>query len=151
MKIELVILDQRLSDGTFQPQTVGSAGIDLIACVDAPIILEAGAKSVLIPLGFKMHIADRNVAGIIIPRSGLGHKQGLVCGNGLGLIDSDYQGQWFMSAWARPNGEMNKIIINPGDRIGQMIFVPVLHPEFEIVDQLSDGTTRGAGGFGSTN
>jgi dUTP pyrophosphatase len=120
----------------------------LIACIDEPLKVIRNEKAVLIPTGLAIHIGDGSIAGIILPRSGLGHKQGLVLGNSLGLIDGDYQNQWFVSAWNR--GQQEEIVINPGDRIAQAIFVPVIHPEFVYVNAFSRETERGLGGFGST-
>lgn len=145
--------------------TDGSAGFDVRAAISEPIKLIRGGRAQLIPTGFKMHIADPNYMAIIVPRSGNGHKRGLVLGNTIAVIDSDYQGQWFISAWARTNRtqwnstEPNDFIegdtpeyvmINPGDRIAQIIFVPVAHPQFVQVDKLSASTARGEGGFSST-
>lgn len=149
----------------FERATDGSAGYDLRAMIDEPITLIRGGRSVLIPTGLKIHIKDPNYAALIIPRSGNGHKRGLVVGNQVGLIDSDYQGQWYVSAWARPNREtwepvteadqkdgdtVRTVVINPGDKIAQVIFVPVFHPSFTVVESFSDETVRGAGGFNST-
>lgn len=145
--------------------TDGSSGFDVRACIDAPIKLVRGGRSVLIPTGFKMHIANPNITALIVPRSGNGHKRGLVMGNTVAVIDSDYQGEWFISAWARPNRATHEpttpkdfenedgahfITINPGDRIAQILFVPVIHPTFQVVDKLSSETGRGSGGFSST-
>lgn len=145
--------------------TIGSAGFDVRACIDEPIKLVRGGRSVLIPTGFKMHIADKNIAAIIVPRSGNGHKRGLVMGNTIAVIDSDYQGEWFISAWARPNRAAHEptdvkdfadddgahyVTINPGDRIAQILFVPIIHPTFQVVDKLTASTQRGSGGFSST-
>ena len=130
--------------------TPGSAGIDLIACIDAPIMLERGGKSVLIPTGVAIHIKDPNYCAEILPRSGLGHKEGLVLGNGTGLIDSDYQGELFVSAWARPHGDVPGIVIKPGDRIAQLVFKPIVHADFKFVTAFDAESERGEGGFGST-
>ena len=129
--------------------TPGSAGIDLMACIDHPVMLERGGESILIPTGIAIHIEDPNYAAFILPRSGLGHKQGLILGNGTGLIDSDYQGELFVSAWARPHGEEPNPIIKPGDRIAQLVFQPIVHAEFNWVSSF-EGSERGEGGFGST-
>lgn len=144
--VQIKLLDPRAAvpkRGTSQ-----SAGYDLIACIDKPISIRAGEKSTLIPTGLAMFINSGDIAGIILPRSGLGHKQGLVLGNTLGLVDGDYQNQWFVSAWNR--GQQDEIVINPGDRIAQAIFVPVLHPSFLTVEEFDLVTERGQGGFGST-
>ena len=130
--------------------TPGAAGIDLRACIDQPILLERGGKSVLIPTGIAIHIKDPNFAGFILPRSGMGHKQGLVLGNGTGLIDSDYQGELFVSAWARPQGDLPAVLINPGERIAQLVFQPVVHAQFNWVTSFEKESERGEGGFGST-
>lgn len=144
-----------------------SAGYDLIACIDEPMVIKHGDKAVLVPTGLAMFINDGSVAGVILPRSGLGHKQGLVLGNTLGLMDGDYQNQWYVSVWNRGNGrdpnsieskygqplkhgDYPDIVINPGDRIAQCIFIPVLHPVFVEVEEFSEETERGIGGFGST-
>lgn len=131
-----------------QRATPMSAGYDLIAAIDAPISIRAGEKATLIPTGLAIYQGTGEVAGLILPRSGLGHKQGLVLGNTLGLVDGDYQNQWFVSAWNR--GQQDEIVIKPGERIAQALFVPVIHPFFTVVDEFSDVTERGQGGFGST-
>ena len=143
--IQLKILDPRVGRDLPLPQhaTEGSAGLDLRACIDAPIELAPGA-TVLIPTGIAIHIADTGLAAMILPRSGLGHKHGIVLGNLTGLIDSDYQGQIFVSCWNR--GEVS-YTITPGARIAQMIFVPVVQARFEVVDEFEQ-SHRGAGGFG---
>lgn len=133
-----------------QRATPMSAGYDMIACIDEPIVIKKSDKAILVPTGLGMFINSGDVAGILLPRSGLGHKQGLILGNTLGLIDGDYQNQWFVSAWNR--GQQDEIVINPGDRMAQAIFVPVLHPVFLDVEdgEFSTETERGQGGFGST-
>ena len=125
--------------------TDGSAGVDLIACLDEHLHLEPGMTH-LVPSGIAIHMADHQLAATILPRSGLGHKHGIVLGNLVGLIDSDYQGQIFVSVW---NRGQNGFTIEPGDRIAQMVFVPVVRAEFKIVDEFA-GSARGAGGFGHT-
>jgi len=144
-KVELKILDRRL--GTEFPlpayATDGSAGLDLRACVDEHIHVAPG-ETHLIPTGFAMHIADSHLAAVLLPRSGLGHKHGIVLGNLVGLIDSDYQGQVFVSVWNRGN---EPFTVEPGDRIAQMVFVPVVQAEFSVVDEF-EASNRGAGGFG---
>lgn len=144
-KIDLKILDSRI--GTEFPlptyATTGSAGLDLRACLDAPIDLAPG-QTELIPTGLAIHIADENLAAVILPRSGLGHKHGVVLGNLVGLIDSDYQGQLMVSVWNRSD---KSFTVEPGERMAQMVFVPVVQAEFNIVDDF-DATERGAGGFG---
>ena len=145
MNFQMKVLDERVR---LKQATPMSAGYDLYACITEPIILHKSDKATLIPTGFALFMNTGNVAGILLPRSGLGHKQGLVLGNTLGLIDGDYQNQWFVSAWNR--GQQEEIVINPMDRIAQCIFVPVLHPTFDLVSDFSTETERGLGGFGST-
>ena len=146
-KIALKILDPRL--GTDYPlpdyATDGAAGMDLRACLDQPILLRPGDTQ-LVPTGLAVHIADPQLAAVILPRSGLGHKHGIVLGNLVGLIDSDYQGQIFVSCWNRGRDSFN---IQPGERIAQLVFVPVVRAAFEIVEDFS-ATQRGEGGFGHT-
>lgn len=146
-KIQLKILDPRISTDYPLPTyaTTGAAGLDLRACIDAPLHLAAGATE-LIPTGIAIHIADPSLAAVLLPRSGLGHKHGIVLGNLTGLIDSDYQGQVFVSCWNR--GE-ESFTIEPGDRIAQMVFVPIIQAEFVLVDEFA-ATGRGSGGFGHT-
>lgn len=146
-KIQLKILDPRIGNEIELPAytTEGSAGMDLRACINEKIILEPG-KTELIPTGIAIHIADNSLAATILPRSGLGHKHGIVLGNLVGLVDSDYQGQLFVSVWNRGDKTFE---IETGDRIAQLVFVPVVQVEFEQVDEFSD-SDRGEGGFGST-
>ena len=143
--IELKILDSKIGESIPLPQiaTEGSAGMDMRACIDSELIVSSG-DTVLVPTGIAIHIADNNLAAVLLPRSGLGHKHGLVLGNLTGLIDSDYQGQIFISCWNR--GE-NAYKINPGDRIAQMVFIPVEQVKFEVVDDFKE-SDRGEGGFG---
>ncbi len=143
--IQVKVIDERIGNEFPLPQyaTEGSAGLDLRACVAEPITLMPDTTE-LIPSGIAIHIEDHNLAAVIIPRSGLGHKHGLVMGNLVGLIDSDYQGQIMISCWNRSQEEFT---INPGDRIAQMVIVPIVQAEFEIVDEF-EPTARGAGGFG---
>lgn len=145
--IQLKILDSRLNGDFALPDyaTAGSAGVDLRACVDAPLTLEPGATE-LIPSGIAVHIADPGLAAVILPRSGLGHKHGIVLGNLVGLIDSDYQGQVFVSCWNRGR---DAFVIEPGARLAQMVFVPVVQAAFDIVEEFT-ASDRGAGGFGHT-
>ena len=126
-------------------ETKGSAGLDLRACIKDKLILEPG-KTEMIPMGFAMHLEDKSLAALVIPRSGLGSKHGIVLGNLVGLIDSDYQGELMVPAWNRSEIDFE---IHPGDRIAQMILMPVLKIDFEEVDNLPE-TVRGSGGFGST-
>jgi dUTP pyrophosphatase len=144
-KIQLKILDQRVGNQIPLPAhaTGGSAGMDLRACIDETIMLTPG-ETELIPTGIAIHINDPGLAATILPRSGLGHKHGIVLGNLVGLIDSDYQGQLFVSCWNRGN---DSFTIEPGDRIAQLVFVPVVQADFEVVDEF-DQSDRGTGGFG---
>ena len=146
-KIQLKILDQRLGNEFPLPHyaTDGSAGMDMRACLDAPLELAPG-ETTLIPSGLAIHVADAGLAAVLLPRSGLGHKHGIVLGNLVGLIDSDYQGQVFVSCW---NRGAETFTIQPGERIAQMVIVPVVRADFEIVDEFVD-SDRGAGGFGHT-
>ncbi len=143
--IKTKILDSRLGDEFPLPAyaTEGSAGIDLRAMLDKPMSLEPG-QTELLPTGMAIHIADPSLAAMILPRSGLGHKHGIVLGNLVGLIDSDYQGQLMVSCWNRGH---TTFTIEPGERIAQLILVPVIQGQLEIVDSF-DETDRGAGGFG---
>ena len=144
-KIQLQLLDPRLGNEIALPSyaTHGSAGLDLRACLDQALTLQPG-ESTLIPTGLAIHIADPHLAAVILPRSGLGHKHGIVLGNLVGLIDSDYQGQVFVSCWNRGS---NAFTIEIGERIAQMVFVPVVQAEFECVTEFEE-THRGSGGFG---
>lgn len=146
-KIRIKLIDERLGKAFPLPEyaTDGSAGLDLCACIDDVLNIAPG-ETVLIPAGFAIHIADNNYAAVLLPRSGLGHKHGIVLGNLTGLIDSDYQGQIFVSCWNRSD---EAFTINPGDRIAQMVIVPVVQAEFEFVDSFIE-TERGDGGFGHT-
>lgn len=146
-KIQLKILDTRLGHEIPMPDyaTQGSAGIDLRACIDSEITLQAG-ETTLIPTGIAIHISDPQLAAVLLPRSGLGHKQGIVLGNLVGLIDSDYQGQVFISCW---NRSQNAFTIKIAERIAQMVFVPIVQAEFELVSEFTQ-SDRGAGGFGHT-
>src|SRR5271167_4895786 len=145
--LKLRILDPRIGREFPLPQhaTKGSAGMDLRACIDAPMVLESGGVE-LIPTGISIYIADPGIAAMLLPRSGLGHKNGIVLGNLVGLIDSDYQGPLMVSVWNRGSAPFT---IQPGDRIAQMVIVPVVHAEFDVVEEFTS-TSRGAGGFGSS-
>jgi dUTP pyrophosphatase len=145
--VQLKILDSRLGQEIPLPEhaTNGSAGMDLRACVEGTTVVHAG-ETLLIPTGFAMHISDPGMAAVILPRSGLGHKHGLVLGNLVGLIDSDYQGQVFVSCWNRSDKDFE---VEPGMRIAQLVFVPVVMADFEVVESF-DESDRGAGGFGHT-
>jgi len=146
-KIQFKILDDRLGKEIPLPDyaTQGSAGIDLRACLDEAVVLSPG-ETILIPTGLAIHIADNQMAAVLLPRSGLGHKHGIVLGNLVGLIDSDYQGQVFVSCWNRGNSTFT---VEIGERIAQMVFVPVIQAEFERVNEF-DESHRGEGGFGHT-
>ena len=146
-ELELKILDSRLGNDFPLPShaTSGSAGIDLRAMLDAPADLHPG-QTELIPTGMAIHIADPGLAAVILPRSGLGHKHGIVLGNLVGLIDSDYQGQLFVSCWNRGNDSFR---VDIGERIAQLVVIPVVQAEFTIVDEFDD-SGRGEGGFGHT-
>jgi dUTP pyrophosphatase len=143
--IDLQVLDARMAEQIPAYATPGSAGLDLRACLDAAITLAPG-QTTLIPTGLAIHIADPGLAAIILPRSGLGHKHGIVLGNLVGLIDSDYQGQLMVSCWNRGQTEF---VIQPFERIAQLVIVPVVQAQFRRVDSF-DASARGAGGFGST-
>jgi dUTP pyrophosphatase len=146
-KIQLKILDHRLGNEFPLPHyaTDGAAGMDMRACIDAALEIGPG-ETQLIPTGLAIHIQQSGLAAMLLPRSGLGHKHGIVLGNLVGLIDSDYQGQVFVSCWNRGN---ETFTIQPGERIAQMVIVPVVHAEFEVVEDF-ETSTRGAGGFGHT-
>jgi dUTP pyrophosphatase len=149
--IELRVLDPRLHAwGLPAHQTAMAAAVDLHACIDAPLSLPAGGPAVLIPSGLSMLIGDPHITALIVPRSGLGHKKGLVMGNGVGVIDADYAGPVLISAWNRNAAGTDPILIQPGERIAQMLFVPILRPIFNVTDAFSRATARGEGGFGST-
>ena len=145
MKMDVKILDARLRDQLPHYATVGSAGLDLRACIDAPMMLAPG-ETQLIPTGMAIHLADPGFAALILPRSGLGHKHGIVLGNLVGLIDSDYQGQLMVSAW---NRSQQAFELTPMERLAQLVIVPVVQAEFNVVDEF-DMSQRGEGGFGST-
>jgi dUTP pyrophosphatase len=143
--VELKILDPRVGDSIDLPHyaTDGSAGMDMRACIDEPLTVAPG-ETVLVPTGLAIHVSDPTLAAVLLPRSGLGHKYGLVLGNLTGLIDSDYQGQVFISCWNRSSTSYE---VQPGERIAQMVFVPVEQVELKIVEQF-DASERGSGGFG---
>jgi dUTP pyrophosphatase len=145
MIIDVRILDERLRDRLPEYATPGAAGLDLRACVDAPLILEPGTTH-LVRTGIAIHIGDRGYAAMILPRSGLGHKHGIVLGNLVGLIDSDYQGELMVSTWNRGG---TPFTLNPLERLAQLVIVPVVQARFNLVADFS-ASERGAGGFGST-
>ena len=148
-QIDVKILDPRLKDASanLAPHyaTAGSAGLDLRACIDVPMKLHPG-ETHMVPAGIAIHLADPGLAAIVLPRSGLGHKHGIVLGNLVGLIDSDYQGEIFISVW---NRSKETFTLNPMDRLAQLVVVPVVQVGFNVVDEFS-ASDRGAGGFGST-
>lgn len=145
MHVDLKILDPRVREQLPHYATPGSAGLDLRACLDAAVTLNPG-ETRLIPTGLAIHLADAGYAAMILPRSGLGHKHGVVLGNLVGLIDSDYQGQLMVSLWNRGH---EPFTVQPFERIAQMVIVPVVQAEFNVVDEF-DSSQRGEGGFGST-
>ncbi|MFZ9337419.1 MAG: dUTP diphosphatase [Limnohabitans sp.] len=146
MKLDVKILDARLRDAMPAYATAGSAGLDLRACVDEPLTLAPNAWQ-LVPTGMAMHLKDPAYAALILPRSGLGHKHGIVLGNLVGLIDSDYQGQLMVSAWNRSEVAFT---IEPMERIAQLVIVPVVQAQFHVVDEFTQASERGEGGYGST-
>jgi len=143
--IDVKILDPRIKEQLPAYATPGSAGLDLRACLDAPLTIAPG-ETHLVPTGLAIHIADPGYAAMILPRSGMGHKHGIVLGNLVGLIDSDYQGQLMVSTWNRGQAEF---VLNPLERLAQLVIVPVLQVGFNVVEEFA-GSERGAGGFGST-
>ena len=144
-KLDVKILDSRLKGNLPHYATAGAAGLDLRACIDQPVELKPGATE-LVPSGIAIHLTDPGLAAIVLPRSGLGHKHGIVLGNLVGLIDSDYQGQIFVSLWNRGGSAFT---LNPMERIAQLVVVPVLQVKLNVVDDFAE-SARGAGGFGST-
>jgi dUTP pyrophosphatase len=144
-RIDVKILDQRLKDSPPHYATPGSAGLDLRACIEGPLKIHPG-ETHLVPTGMAIHLADPGLAAMILPRSGLGHKHGIVLGNLVGLIDSDYQGEIFVSTWNRGK---EPFTLNPLDRLAQLVVVPVVQVGFNVVDSFEE-SHRGAGGFGST-
>ena len=146
MKVDLKILDPRMADQLPQYATPGSAGLDLRACLDAAITLEPNAWQ-LVPTGIAIHLDDPVYAALILPRSGLGHKHGIVLGNLVGLIDSDYQGQLMVSAWNRSS---TPFTLEPMERLAQLVIVPVVQAQFNVVQEFAAKSERGEGGYGST-
>lgn len=145
MKVDLKVLDERMKAQLPTYATSGSAGLDLRACLDEAITIEPG-QTVLVPTGLAIHLADPGYAAVILPRSGLGHKHGIVLGNLVGLIDSDYQGQLMVSVW---NRGQTRFTMEPMERMAQLVIVPVQQVEFNLVEEFT-ATDRGEGGFGST-
>lgn len=143
--IDVKILDERLRQLPPQYATPGSAGLDLRACIEAPVHIHPG-ETILVPSGMALHLANPGLAAMILPRSGLGHKHGIVLGNLVGLIDSDYQGEILVSTWNRGK---EVFVLNPMDRLAQLVIVPVLQVNFNLVSEFEE-SSRGAGGFGST-
>lgn len=146
MHIDVRIIDARLTDDLPSYATPGSAGLDLRASLQEPLTLAPGAPATLVGTGIAIHLRDPGYAALVLPRSGLGHKKGLVLGNLVGLIDSDYQGELMVSAWNRGH---DTVVIEPLERIAQLVIVPVVQARFNIVDQF-EASTRGTGGYGST-
>ncbi|MDR3899317.1 MAG: dUTP diphosphatase [Duodenibacillus sp.] len=145
MKVDLKILDARIAERIPQYATAGSAGLDLRALLDEPVTIAPG-ETILVHTGIAIHVADPGYAALILPRSGLGHKKGIVLGNLVGLIDSDYQGELMISTWNRGN---DPFVLEPFERLAQLVIVPVVQAQFNVVDDF-EASARGAGGFGST-
>lgn len=145
MKVDLKILDARIAERIPQYATAGSAGLDLRALLDEPVTIAPG-ETILVHTGIAIHVADPGYAALILPRSGLGHKKGIVLGNLVGLIDSDYQGELMISTWNRSN---EPFVLEPFERLAQLVIVPVVQAQFNVVDDF-EASARGAGGFGST-
>ena len=146
LQVDLKILDERIREHMPVYATAGSAGLDLRACLDAPLTLQPNAWQ-LVPTGMAVHLNDPGYAALLLPRSGLGHKHGIVLGNLVGLIDSDYQGQLMVSVWNRSN---EAFTVEPLERVAQMVIVPVVQAQFNVVDDFAQASARGAGGYGST-
>ena len=145
MNVDVKIIDSRMREQLPAYATPGSAGLDLRACIDAPMVMNPG-DTFLMPTGLAVHVADAGYCALVLPRSGMGFKNGIVLANLVGLIDSDYQGQLMVPLWNRSN---TAFTLNPMERVAQMIIVPVMHAQFTVVDEFS-ASERGAGGFGST-
>lgn len=149
--VEMVVLDPRLHEwGLPTYQSAMAAAIDLHACLPAPLAIAPGAPPCLVPTGFAVHMADPGMAALVLPRSGMGHRKGLVLGNLVGLVDADYTGPVLVSAWNRSAPGSPPVVLEPGERFAQMLFVPILRPRLVVVDGFSAASGRGAGGFGST-
>lgn len=150
-EIELRIVDERLRQwGLPRYETELAAGLDVRACLDGPLVLQPQASPVLIPTGFAVLMNNPNMAAFLLARSGLGHKKGLVLSQAVGTIDADYSDQIFVSAWLRTAVGGEPLTVMPGDRIAQLVFLPIIRPRFNLVDNFSSTTKRGTGGFGST-
>lgn len=150
--VEIKVLDPRLESwGLPRYHSELAAAVDLYACLDAPVYLPPQSPALLIPSGIAVNMNNPHIAAVVLPRSGLGHKKGLVLGNLVGLIDPDYTGQIMISVWNRREPGSEAVLIQPGERIAQMMFVPVLRPRLQTVTEFSTITARGAGGFGSTH
>lgn len=148
---EVKILDDRIRIwGLPRYQSAMAAAIDLVACIDEPLALQPLSPARLVSSGIAVHIGDPLVAGLIAPRSGMGHRTGLVMGNSVGVLDADYIGPVMVSLWNRNAPGSAPVVVNPGDRIAQMVFVPVVRPVLQVVEEFSRSTERGGGGFGST-
>ena len=151
IEVQLKLLDPRLAEWGFPHWGSDlAAGLDLHACIEAPLIVEPQAPALLVPAGFALSIGDGDWAALVYPRSGLGHKRGLVLGNAVGVIDADYQGQVFLSAWNRNPPGAAAVTIEPGERIAQMVFTRIVRPRFRLVEDFDAASSRGAGGYGST-
>ena len=146
LQVDLKILDERIREHMPVYATAGSAGLDLRACLDAPLTLQPNAWQ-LVPTGMAVHLNDPGYAALLLPRSGLGHKHGIVLGNLVGLIDSDYQGQLMVSVWNRSNEPFTVVSL---ERVAHMVLVPVVQAQFSVVDDFAQASARGAGGYGST-
>lgn len=150
-RVEMRVLDPRLHTwGLPDYQSAMAAGIDLHACLDEPATLEPQAPALLVPTGLAVSMGEADMVGFVLARSGLGHRDGLVLGQGVGTIDADYQAEIFVSAWLRTPPGSAPFTIRPGDRIAQLVFLPILRPDFALVDGFSTATERAGGGFGST-
>lgn len=151
LTVEIKVIDKRIHVwGMPAYQTAMAAAIDLYACLDAPLVLAPASAAVLVPSGIAVHMGRPDMAAMVLPRSGSGHKRGLVLGNTVGLIDPDYTGQVLISAWNRNAPGTEPITIAPGERLAQMIFVPILRPLFSLVETFTQASARAGGGFGST-
>ena len=151
LTIEVKILDQRIHEwGLPRQHSAMAAAVDLFACLQTPLAIDPQTPAVLIPAGIAIHIGDAGYAALIVPRSGLGHRAGLVMGNLVGVVDADYTGPVMISAWNRNPSGTAPIVITPGDRIAQMLFVPIMRPSLRVVDVFSACSARGTSGFGST-